>query len=305
MRSRQPPRTRDQDQPSQAPRTRSRLGVILGASAAAVVSAGLVYWIGSQGDPTLSGAPPAPVRRAYAPAKPDAGQVVRAYEQLQEIYADQGPSGVASFARSCADSLTSDPGALDFCVAFDIYAASVTGDDELARTWRADAEVRDLALARAVLPPAQDAAARLAQIRALARQASLQDPDLAAAAAPGSQGKPEPAKSPSTRSTSSARPASVKTTSTRTSRRVAVDACRSRATAAQRTVCASPALRQADQRLRIAYRRALAAGANPQRLARDQTNFRAAVNAAAPDRVAVERLYYRRTRALETLAHSR
>lgn len=306
MRSRQPPRTRDQDQPSQAPRTRSRLGVILGASAAAVVSAGLVYWIGSQGDSTLSGAPPAPVRRAYAPAKPDAGQVVRAYEQLQEIYADQGASGVASFARSCADSLTSDPGALDFCVAFDIYAASVTGDDELARTWRADAEVRDLALARAALPPAQDPAARLTQIRALARQASLQDPDLAAPAQnPGSQAKPAPAKSPSTRSTSSARPAAVKTMSTRTARQAAVNACRSRATAAQRTVCASPALRQADQRLRIAYRRALAAGANPQRLARDQTSFRAAVNAAAPDRVAVERLYYRRTRALETLAHSR
>lgn len=307
MRSRQPPTTRDQDQPSQAPRTRSRLGVILGASAAAVVSAGLVYWIGSQGDPALSGAPPAPVRRAYAPAKPDAGQVVRAYEQLQEIYADQGPSGVASFARSCADSLTSDPGALDFCVAFDIYAASVTGDDELARTWRADAEVRDLALARAALPPAQDPAARLTQIRALARQTSLQDPDLAAAPAqnPGSQGKPPPAKSPSARSTSSARPASVKTTSTRTARQATIEACRRRATAGQRTVCASPALRQADQRLRIAYRRALAAGANPQKLARDQTSFRAAVNAAAPDRVAVERLYYKRTRALETLARSR
>jgi len=306
MRSRQPPRLRDQGHPSQAPRSRSRLGVVLAASAAAAVSAGLVYWIGSQGDPTLSGAPPAPARRAYAPDKPDAGQVMRAYEQLQEVYADQGASGVASFARSCADSLTFNPGALDFCVAFDIYAASVTGDDEPSRTWRADAEVRDLALARAALPPAQDPAARLTEIRALARQASLQDPDLAAPAQkPGSQAKPAPARSPSTRSTSSARPASVKTTSTRTAPQATVDACRSRATAAQRTVCASPALRQADQRLRIAYRRALAAGVNPQRLARDQTSFRAAVNAAAPDRVAVERLYYRRTRALETLARSR
>lgn len=292
MRSRQPPRTRDQDKPSPAPRTRSRLGAILGASAAAAVSAGLVYWIGSQGDSALSTPPPPPAQRAYAPAEADAGQVGRAYEQLQEIYAGQGASGVASFARSCADSLSSDPGALDFCVAFDIYAASVAGDDEMARAWRASADVRDLALARAALPPTQDPEARIVQIRALARKASLQDPNLAAVAAP----KPAPNRA------HSAGRAGVRSASAGTARHAEVNACRSPATAAQRTVCASPALRQADQRLRIAYRRALAAGANPRRLAQDQSSFREAVNAAAPDRVAVERLYYRRTRALETLA---
>jgi uncharacterized protein len=33
--------------------------------------------------------------------------------------------------------------------------------------------------------------------------------------------------------------------------------------AAPQTVCASPALRQADQRLQLAYRKALTAGVNP------------------------------------------
>jgi hypothetical protein len=56
--------------------------------------------------------------------------------------------------------------------------------------------------------------------------------------------------------------------------------------------------------LQAAYRKAVAAGANPQDLARDQDRFRHDVNAAAPDRVAVERLYYQRTRVLEGLSES-
>ena len=57
--------------------------------------------------------------------------------------------------------------------------------------------------------------------------------------------------------------------------------------------------------MRLAYRRALAAGASPRRLAREQARFHAAVNAAAPDRPAIARLYHRRTRALEKLARPR
>jgi uncharacterized protein YecT (DUF1311 family) len=278
-------------------RARPRLGVALGAVAAAVASAGLVYWISAGDDPTLSAPPPArPVeRRAYAPLRADAEQVVRAYEQVQEVYAGQGPTGVASFARSCADGLASDPGVLDFCLAFDIYADAFAGDDAEARAWRASADSRDLALARSALPPGQDAGARLAAVRELARQTSLQAPDAA----------PEPpaaAEAPAV--TSAAHPRSAPAESVAVARTNAdVAACRRRATAAQRTVCASPALRQADRRLRLAYRRAIAAGASPRQLARDQARFRAAVSAAAPNRAAVARLYYRRTRALENASH--
>jgi hypothetical protein len=51
--------------------------------------------------------------------------------------------------------------------------------------------------------------------------------------------------------------------------------------------------------MRVVYRRALATGADPRKLARDQARWRAAVNAAAPSRAAVARLYHRRTRALQ------
>ena len=72
-----------------ADRRSRRLSAIVGAALAAAVSIGLVYWISAGGDRTLSGqgrAPPsAPAPRAYAPPKPDGEQVIRAYEQLQEI----------------------------------------------------------------------------------------------------------------------------------------------------------------------------------------------------------------------------
>lgn len=216
--------------------------------------------------------------------------MARAYEQLQEIYADQGASGVAGFTRSCADQLSSDPGALDFCVAFDIYASALIGDGEEARAWRSGAGARDLALARAALPPTQDPAARIARIRELARETSLQDPDLGARPAhPATPRLHASAARPARLEASAARPASAHGARAEAEAEAA-KACRRRATAGQRTVCDSPALRQADQALRRAYRRALAAGTNPRRLARDQARFRSAVNAAAPDRVAVERL---------------
>jgi len=298
-----------------------RVGAFIGASLAAIVSAGLVYWLGTGRDMTLSTPAPPPMVKAYAPAKPDAGQVVRAYEQVQQVYADQGRSGVAKFARSCAAKVSSDPASLDFCVAFDIYAASLIGDGEQARAWRADANVRDMSLARAALPPAQDPAERLGWIRELARQTSLKAPEPVtrlAQTAPRSapQAKPAPHRSaavsakttrkkPAAVKTASSRTGSAKPGSTKVSRAQAeLNACRRRALAAPRTVCASPALRQADQRLQLAYRKALTAGVDPQRLAREQANFREEVTTAAPDRVAVEKLYYKRTRAVETLAES-
>jgi uncharacterized protein YecT (DUF1311 family) len=231
--------------------------------------------------------------------KPDAGQVVRAYEQLQEIYADQGATGVVAFARSCGNSLRSDPGMLDFCVAFDIYGSALDSEDPQTRDWQAQAAARDLALVRSVLPPDQDPAARLAQIRALARQASLEAPTQAAPPVQPEtrpQAPPAVSKSPPAKA---ARPPAKVASRAQARRQDTVAECRRRATAAQRTVCASPALREADRRLRLTYRRAVAAGVNPRRLAREQARFRTAVNSAAPNRAAVAKLYHRRTLTLE------
>ena len=281
---------------------RRRLSAILGAGLAAIVSIGLVYWIGTGEDRTFlspSRRGPAPVARpAYAPIQADAGQVVRAYDQLQEIYANQGIAGVTQFAGSCAQSLKSDPGVLDFCLAFDVYANALRADDPQARAGLADADARDLSLAESVLPPGADASARLAQVRLLARQTSLA---TAATSAPAAPASPQPA--PPTRASDSAPAAhpvhAVRARARAPARAVAGPACRSRATDDPHTVFASPALREADRRLRQTYRRAVDAGVGPRRLARDQARFRAALNAAGSDRAVLARLYHRRMRALE------
>jgi len=352
----------------------ARAGAVLGASAAALISAGLVYWISSGGDPTLKRLGHAPSAPTYAPPEADPAQVVRAYEQLQDVYADRGPDGVAGFARGCARSLAADPAALDFCIAFDIYAGSLVGDDAIARAWRAGSADRELALARAALPPTSDPVARVAQVRRLARETSLHalgparlstprpalhrvkaarhakpvsrapahaaehapehapehvpesvqqaaSPAVASAAAaaaaepavraPDQPLAPavqpvEPSVATTAQAKPRARPPAVKKASVRRPRGAAAkaEACRRKATPGERTVCASPALRQADVQLQAAYRKAVAAGADAGDLARAQARFRRAVNAAAPDRVAVERLYYQRTRKLEALSQA-
>lgn len=332
MRPRRSPQHLDPDHtPS---RTAAGLGAALGAGAAALISAGLVYWIGSGGDPTLKRIGHASPTPAYAPSEPDAGQVVRAYEQLKEIYAARGAAGVAGFARGCAQSLTVDPSALDFCIAFDIYAASVIGDDETARAWRANATARDLALARAALAPTADPVVRLARIREFARQVSLRDPDLTQlqakarpaphrtgprparrvakpAAEPADPSLDQPAAQVAAATAAEAKPARPavvnkppvnRAVAKRPPAAAAAEGCGRKVTAGERAVCASPALRQADAELQAAYRKAVAAGANPIQLAREQARFRRSVNAAAPDRVALERLYYQRTRDLEGLS---
>jgi hypothetical protein len=285
-----------------AERRGGRIGAVLGAMAAALASAALFYWVGSGEDRSITSGPSAnapPPLIAYAPAKPDAGQVVRAFEQLQEIYADQGAPGVVAFARSCAGSLRGDPGMLDFCVAFDIYGSALDSEDPQARDWQAQAGARDLALARSVLPPDQDPAARLGQIRALARQASLEAPAPAAPPVQPATRPQAPPASPSAPPAKAVGPPTHVASRAQAHRQDTLAACRRRATAGQRTVCASPALREADRRLRLTYRRAVDAGVNSRRLAHEQARFRAAVNAAAPDRAAVAKLYHRRTRALE------
>jgi hypothetical protein len=130
-----------------------------------------------------------------------------------------------------------------------------------------------------------------------------------AVAAPVEPPEPQPVvqvpPGPSAEAKPRAKPAAVKKAAVKRPRSPpSREACRHRSTAGERTVCASPALREADAQLQAAYRQALAAGVSPRQLARDQARFRRAVNAAAPDRVALERLYYQRTRALENLSQS-
>ena len=273
----------------EAGRGNSRLSTILGATAAALASAGLAYWIGAAKDPTL-GAPSVtadvPASKAYASVKADATEIIRAHERLKDVYADGGPTSVARFGQACSGRLAARPQDLDFCIAFKAFSA------RLDATKVVGGAPDDLALVRAALPPGQDAEGRLAQIRLLAREVSLKD-------------RPVPA-SESTTATAAKTPAKVDPSRPKAAAAArARAACRRGAPAAAPTVCGAPALRNADVKLRAAYRRAAAAGVNPSMLGREQRQFRRAVQNAAPDRAAVARLYARRIRALEAQARAR
>jgi hypothetical protein len=282
------------------PRRTPALGAVIGAVAAALASLGLAYWISGSEDRSLPfGTAPTPALRVYAPLEPDAGQVARAYGQLQEIYAEHGLAGVTAFSRACAAGVTSNPGMLDFCLAFDIYADSLEADDEAARAWQTHAGQRDLALTQSVLAPGQDAGARMAAVGLLARQASLAAPEVVAPPAP-TQASAPPAAKPAVPSAAARKTAAARQTAAARARAVA--ACRKRGPPARRVVCPSPALRQADLRMRRAYQRAAASGVDSHRLASDQARWRAQVNAAAPNRAAVARLYARRTATLQAQA---
>ena len=271
-----------------------RWGAVLGAAGAALASAALVYWIGGSEDRGLTPAtvtPPSPEPRAYAPARPDAGQVLRAYDQLQESYADEGLAGVQAFSAACGREVARDPATLDFCLAFDHFAAALDGASVDA--------ARDLALARSALAPGADAPGRLAAVQALARRTSLASASSEETPAPAAARPKRPRAPTNVRKAAAAQ--SAKAAQRARLARVAA-ACRKRGPPARQVVCASPRLRQADLRMRGAYQLALAAGADPHRLARDQARWRARVNAASKDRAALARLYQRRTTTLQAQA---
>jgi hypothetical protein len=231
--------------------------------AAAAVSAGLIFWVGTARDPTSGStdtrapAPaPAPAPKPAATATVDPGEVVRAREQLQDVYARAGAAGVADYARRCADDLATAPQTLDFCIAFNLFS------DALNKVRGPAREAEQLALIRAATPPGQSPQARLDQLRLLTGEVSVADVT-----------RPRPERpSPSA-------------------------AARPRASKAAR----SPP-RNNDWRLAAAYRRAAAAGVNPTMLGREQRQFRRAVQGAGADRAAVDRLYQRRIQALESQA---
>jgi hypothetical protein len=140
---------------------------ILGAFLALSISAGLVWWLAAPRE-----SPPAvavrPSAKRVAPAQADFAQVQRAFEAVQDAYADGGQDGLARADADCAAALRADARVLDYCLAFDLFATAVapqiaSGDPDAAR----------LAQAHAALPPGADPAVRLSEVRAMMRQASL------------------------------------------------------------------------------------------------------------------------------------
>lgn len=177
------PLTLQREEPVGEPPPR-RFGVILAGLVALFASAGLSWWIAKPSDesnvaaappppaPPPAAAPSKPVTHVgYAPADPDAGQVRQSLADVQQAYADGGAEGLVQASAACARKLAADPSRLDYCLAFDVYAAQILPPDSgpAAVDWFHEAQDRDLALARAALPGSVDATNRLTQVAALTR----------------------------------------------------------------------------------------------------------------------------------------
>jgi hypothetical protein len=142
---------------------------VLGAVFALAASAGLAWWlVSSQAPAPAPTVAVRPLARLVAPAKADFTQVQRAFDAVQDAYADGGADGLAQADDDCAAALKTDARVLDYCLAFDLFASAVA-----PQVARGDPEGVRLAQARAALPPGADPAARVSQVRALMRQASL------------------------------------------------------------------------------------------------------------------------------------
>lgn len=286
-----------------APRRR---GAVVGAVLAVAASAGLAWYL-TRPDP-----PPAPAMRPQvaeiapraqlAPATADASQVERAYDQVQTVYADQGAAGLARFSEGCAETLEKDARVLDFCLAFDLFAQAVAPPEGQDGAWFAAGEARRLRLTRAALPAGVDPQARIQAVEALMRRASGADQTVAESApAPARKAAVQRTAAPDARAQArqKLRAALVRTPPAR--RRVPVDRCASLATIADRMVCGDARLQAADARMRQAYVGALAAGADPEILDREQADWRRA-RAATTGRDDLAYLYNRRIEDLEVAA---
>src|SRR5690242_19506446 len=115
---------------------------IFGVILALAVSGGLVWWLlapeGNQTAPAVvvQGIPKRVIR---ASATPDPAQVQRAFEAVQDAYADGGPDGLARADADCAAALKADARVLDYCLAFDLFATAVA--PEIGRADAAQARV--------------------------------------------------------------------------------------------------------------------------------------------------------------------
>jgi uncharacterized protein YecT (DUF1311 family) len=321
---------------------------ILAILATVAVAAALGWWLLSDtgGAPrnvsaeqlARAGQADAEITRVADP-HPDPAQVRHAYEQFLVTYGDLSVGGLEDFSRGCAEGVARDPRILDYCLAFDAYAEGVASGSP----WFREADARHAALARAALPPGVDAAARIAEVRALARQpgadaAPVQmaqaEPPPPAATTPASPVAEPAAPSPQTAAAAAAPPAPVraqpptvqraaaraheaktpaaaarvqKTAArpvARPTARKAVDRCRLEPTPAARALCRDPKLRAADRRLKAAYEQALAAGVDARELDRQQAEWRTAQNANAAGRDAMARAYEVRIGQLQAAAKS-
>ncbi len=269
----------------------SKTPAILGAVAAIVVSSGLAYWLSRPEAPfanaeVLTPRPQAEILRVATP-RADVEQVRRAYDEFTSVYATAGVPGLARFAESCRQSLAGDPRILDFCLAFDLFAASVQSD----RATAGKDEAAHLAMVHAALPGEAAPDRRIAEVRRMMRQASgvpesLRAADDAPAARDGVRRVSLAAPPPATRKR--VRPAIPPT-------------CRAKPTPADRLVCADPALGAQHRRMRAAYDKALAAGADPLAIDRGQAEWRVARNAQG-DRKALMSIYERRIWELQAAA---
>jgi hypothetical protein len=287
--------------PPAAPR--SKTPVILGAIAAIFLSGSLAWWLTSPDDggfrnPAITQVRPQvePVRIANPAA--DQEQVRRAYEEFATVYANSGAEGLARFQASCEASLKGDPRILDFCLAFDLFADAVRADTALA----GKDDARRLALVRASLPAGADPDGRIQDVRRLMRLVTggPEAPPVDRAV----QTEPARPASPALQKASALAPAAVAklpTARPRPASKALARACRLGSTAADRIVCANPALEAEHRRMRLAYERALAAGADPLLIDRSQADWRAAREGTV-NRNQLSALYARRIRELEAAA---
>jgi uncharacterized protein YecT (DUF1311 family) len=290
------------------PPSGSRRGAIVGAVLAAAASAGLAWYL--TGPEPTAPPPPKPEVAQVAPKlqlaslNADPAQVERAYEQVQNVYAEQGVAGLARFSEGCGEALAKDPRVLDFCLAFDLFAQAVAPPSGDQAAWFAAGETRRLRLTQAALPAGADPQARIDAVEQLMRRASGTE-----AARPEPQPTPLPrptlqrAAAPSPAAKAAARQTLRAAIVRRAAARPAIrrDRCRFESTPADRLLCANPDLKAADQRMRQAYVTALAAGADPEVLDRDQADWRRA-RTAAQGRDRLAEIYAQRIEDLERAA---
>jgi len=129
-------------------------------------------------------------REAYRP--PDRDAVAEAYAAAGRVYAAEGVSGLARNGLECFRQLeqSSTYRQLDYCLAFDAFAAAVNqrvqgGQPAPPDSYFGQAAERHLAVAEAVIGEEGDASARLSDLRRMAIEvARLSGPAVQTAAAP-------------------------------------------------------------------------------------------------------------------------
>ena len=169
------------------PRPGSRLGLALAAVIALAASAGLAWWFAAPNHaadvsaPTpAAAAPPTPKVEAPAPLRfaapdPNPAEVRRAWTDVRQGYAEAGGDALVRASQACAGAVPTDPQRLDYCLAYDIYAASIAPPAATAKSdsgqgdWFAAAGERGLALARTALPQGVSPENRVAQVTALTK----------------------------------------------------------------------------------------------------------------------------------------